>query len=271
MKLAIKLEPSDLEDCFRQEGLRRDIKVSSALLLIAIVFHLVSLLTDFKLLGESDALYFVWGIRGVSAVIAGVILVLLRRHRGVAFFDNTIFTWAVLLMIGVVAANSMFPRSYTTHVSWDLLLVLAVYALVPLSFSRQVTAALIITVGDIVLFAKFKILEQPGTYFDIFTAFVCANVLGSFASWELQRWRRQQFKAFQREADARSKLERALFEIKTLKGIIPICANCKNIRTDEGHWRQLEAYIRDHSDADFTHGICPECQMKLYPNLDKPV
>jgi len=56
-----------------------------------------------------------------------------------------------------------------------------------------------------------------------------------------------------------SQLKDALAEIKTLKGCIPICASCKKIRDDEGYWDQLEAYISKHTDAIFTHGLCPEC------------
>ncbi len=56
-------------------------------------------------------------------------------------------------------------------------------------------------------------------------------------------------------------------EIKTLRGIIPICASCKKIRNDKGIWEQIETYIRDHSDAEFSHGICPECMQELYPEL----
>jgi hypothetical protein len=62
-------------------------------------------------------------------------------------------------------------------------------------------------------------------------------------------------------------LQKALSEIKTLKGILPICAACKKIRDDQGYWTQIEAYIRDHSEAEFSHGICPECKKKLYPDF----
>jgi PAS domain S-box-containing protein len=64
-------------------------------------------------------------------------------------------------------------------------------------------------------------------------------------------------------------LQKAFSEIKTLKGILPICASCKRIRDDKGYWNQIEAYIRDRSDAQFSHGICPECREKLYPEFDK--
>jgi HAMP domain-containing protein len=59
-------------------------------------------------------------------------------------------------------------------------------------------------------------------------------------------------------------LEIALDEIKTLKGIVPICANCKKIRDDKGYWNHLESYIEKHSDASFSHGMCPECLEALY-------
>jgi PAS domain S-box-containing protein len=62
-------------------------------------------------------------------------------------------------------------------------------------------------------------------------------------------------------------LQDALAEIKTLRGIIPICASCKKIRDDKGYWTQMEAYIRDHSQAEFSHGICPKCTRELYPEL----
>lgn len=65
----------------------------------------------------------------------------------------------------------------------------------------------------------------------------------------------------------RDRLRDTLEQVRTLKGLIPICANCKKIRDDHGYWNQIESYIRAHSDAEFSHGICPECAKKLYPDL----
>jgi hypothetical protein len=62
-------------------------------------------------------------------------------------------------------------------------------------------------------------------------------------------------------------LQEALANIKTLKGLLPICFSCKQIRDDKGYWNQIETYIHEHSDANFTHGICPACAQKLYPDL----
>ncbi len=64
-------------------------------------------------------------------------------------------------------------------------------------------------------------------------------------------------------------LKQALAEVKTLSGLLPICASCKKIRDDRGYWSQIEEYISRHSEAEFTHGICPECANKLYPEYFK--
>lgn len=62
-----------------------------------------------------------------------------------------------------------------------------------------------------------------------------------------------------------SELRLSLSKVKTLSGLIPICASCKKIRDDNGYWNQLEEYIHKYSDAEFTHGVCPECMKRLYP------
>ena len=70
-------------------------------------------------------------------------------------------------------------------------------------------------------------------------------------------------------AERTEKLKKALDEVKTLKGIFPICSFCKKIRDDKGYWNQVEVYIRQHSEADFSHGVCPECAKKHYPEFYK--
>ncbi|MFA5353587.1 MAG: response regulator [Thermodesulfovibrionales bacterium] len=62
-------------------------------------------------------------------------------------------------------------------------------------------------------------------------------------------------------------LQAALATVKTLSGFLPICASCKKIRNDKGYWEQIEAYISEHSEAEFSHGICPDCARRLYPEF----
>jgi C4-dicarboxylate-specific signal transduction histidine kinase len=70
----------------------------------------------------------------------------------------------------------------------------------------------------------------------------------------------------QRTAD----LQQALASVKQLSGFLPICASCKKIRDDKGYWNQIEEYIRDHSEAEFSHSCCPDCARRLYPEYCDP-
>ena len=63
-------------------------------------------------------------------------------------------------------------------------------------------------------------------------------------------------------------LESALLEVKQLQGLLPICASCKNVRDDKGYWNSIEGYLTKHSDARFSHSICPDCKKELYPDID---
>ena len=67
-----------------------------------------------------------------------------------------------------------------------------------------------------------------------------------------------------------AQLQTALAEVKTLHGLLPICASCKKIRDDHGYWTQVEVYVMDRSDAEFTHGICPDCLQQYRANLPQP-
>ncbi len=64
-----------------------------------------------------------------------------------------------------------------------------------------------------------------------------------------------------------AELQDAIAKIKTLTGLIPICMHCKKIRNDNGYWEQVENFVRDHSTAEFSHGICPDCMTDLYPDF----
>ena len=72
-------------------------------------------------------------------------------------------------------------------------------------------------------------------------------------------------RAWLRQQTIQADLERALAEVKTLGGLLPICSHCKKIRDDGGYWNQLEAYLSEHTEAEFTHGICPDCAREYFP------
>jgi len=87
----------------------------------------------------------------------------------------------------------------------------------------------------------------------------------SFVAWLLESLRINFYTQLMKQ---RNELKKALDEIKTLRGMFPICSHCKKIRDDKGYWNQIDSYLRKHSEAEFTHSICPDCQTKYYSYLD---
>jgi len=79
-------------------------------------------------------------------------------------------------------------------------------------------------------------------------------------------------KQHEREREALiDNLKRSLGKVRKLSGLLPICASCKKIRDDKGYWNQIESYLSDHSEVEFSHGICPECTKELYPDTYKKI
>ncbi len=82
---------------------------------------------------------------------------------------------------------------------------------------------------------------------------------------ELEELQEKKVSFIQGEISFVKRLPKRISHVKTLSGLLPICTSCKKIRDDGGYWTQLEIYIREHSDAEFSHGLCPECVKKYYP------
>lgn len=139
--------------------------------------------------------------------------------------------------------------------------------------------------GELLLLLLFTIpIFQLAQHYDLFesvvefvdrhenweldeTLIVAIYLVFGLALFAFHRWHDQR----QIEQTLRQhvgELNNALAEVRQLQGVIPICASCKNIRDDQGYWHQVETYIHNHSAADFSHGICPECMAKLYPRYE---
>lgn len=94
---------------------------------------------------------------------------------------------------------------------------------------------------------------------------VLGYLLGfTFLAMGILRWLP---KIIEHNESIKKDLQQAESKVKVLSGFLPICASCKKIRDDAGYWTQIEAYIRNHSEAEFSHSICPECMKKLYPEF----
>ena len=113
------------------------------------------------------------------------------------------------------------------------------------------------TSGEIIESFETQRISNDGKILDVWLVVTClkddSGAIDSIATTERDI------------TEKKNELSRKENEVKTLRGLLPICASCKQIRDDKGYWHQIESYIRDHSEAEFTHGICPECSGGLYP------
>jgi hypothetical protein len=127
---------------------------------------------------------------------------------------------------------------------------------------KQMVELLVILAGSIIVFilsAYYDLIEKvviishryEHLQVDEFFTLTCFLSL-ALAVFSVRRW---------------LELRKALSEIRQLRGLIPICSGCKKIRDDEGYWHQIEMYFHDHSEVEFSHGICPDCIEKLYPDI----
>jgi len=126
------------------------------------------------------------------------------------------------------------------------------------------------------LFEKINSFSRKYEEFELDELFSFLIVVSSISIFftirrilDLRREMKRRFEAENLLKQTNSELSVRLNEIKTLQGIIPICANCKKIRDEEGYWHQVENYVSTHSKAVFSHSLCSECVEKLYPDLKR--
>jgi len=126
-----------------------------------------------------------------------------------------------------------------------------------------ITTALATVIGLLLFIRPFPEPTDRSVQNETLVALFAIEGCGiSFLAGQLHAERTRAKQEARDATQARDELQIALAHVRTLRGLVPICAWCKSIRNDRGYWEQLELYLKNHSDADFTHGMCPDCAKK---------
>lgn len=133
--------------------------------------------------------------------------------------------------------------------------------------AAQIVAAMLANQED---YCPVPLQTQKGTLIPVETRVTQGTWSGQPALFGISRDITERKQAEAEREKLIVELQTALNQVKRLSGLLPICASCKKIRDDRGYWQQIELYIREHSEADFSHGICPDCMAKLYPKEKYP-
>lgn len=258
----------ELETKFRRAQQKDELIRALVLMGISAVGFLTFIPTDYEFLGHTSLFWWMLAMR--LGIVLGTLAVMaaLWRKPGPRRADLLVLGWDLAIAAAIVAVTATRPPSYTGHAAINVLSVFLTYSVVPLPLRWQMLPALACTVAITALGLWVAPWTDRATALVIVYSLFEANGLGVLISWYLQRTRRKQFLAFEHEKELREKLEQALMEIKTLRGILPICTYCKKVWNDAGFWEQVEVYVHNHTYADFSHGLCPQCARQHYPQID---
>ena len=214
---------------------------------------------DYLFFGMEAPFAWLLTVRIGFAIASLVLFLKIPQIERPGLFELLAGAWTTIIVALALAANWTRPPDYLMHIAIDVLVILVVHAYIPNRWPMALVAGLAYSIGDV---AVLQLARAPAAAIATnayYLSLVTANVLG-FLMWRrLQISRRAMFHALSQEVRLRESLERSLTEVKVLRGILPICAQCKRVRDDGGFWQQVEVYFRDRADVDFSHGLCPTC------------
>lgn len=246
-----------VEAQYRLDRLPSDRRLAATLIGVAAALTAALAVVDLAVIAAHPEFGWLLPLRAAVAAIGAAAALASVRARRPAALDAVTFAWAVALASLAVAVGPTRPRTYTINFAFEALVITANWSLLPGTARRQALAGLLHTASSIAVAVRWRDLGGPGAP-ALGLALLGANVVGWFASTQLHLARRREFLE-------RRRLAAALAEVRTLRGLIPICASCKSIRAEDGDWHRLERYLTEHTDALLTHGLCEACCRKLYP------
>jgi hypothetical protein len=257
---------ADLEEEYRQSQLSSNRVAARWCIIATIIVSGLFLAADHRLLGQSTEFLILLGLRMTTIVLSLVTIALLHNTQKPRSFNAILGSWSMMVALGTAYVNSTRPAQFNGHIIITAELVLLTYCVVPLPLALQILVASVNTVAGPLLHNAIDPTGIGMSQAAVLQAYIMANLLGIIASIQLQRRKRQLFAAALRQKELTASLEQALAEIRTLRGILPICSHCKRVMNDAGAWEQVEVYVRKHTLAEFTHDICPECAKQHFPD-----
>ncbi|MBI3568013.1 MAG: hypothetical protein HY084_07415 [Gemmatimonadetes bacterium] len=257
------LAAAEVADDFAQHLLPQAIPQARAVVAVVTAAIVVFALSDYDIFGFSRTFWVLSAFRAVLVVCGVVAFTRLRPDVSSRTLRTTLFVYTLLVAGFFTALAPIRTLETLSYPLVGLALVMLSYLILPLPPRLQFWPAIVASSG--VMWWAFHGGATALMRIATSVVFVGGNVAGSLVSSQLRSWQRRHFLALRGQADAVARLEQALAEVRALRGILPICSFCKNVRDDRGYWQEVEVYMRAHSTTEFSHSICPECLHEHYP------
>jgi hypothetical protein len=246
----------------RVENDRRLVTAVVALFLIPGIWYLR---TDFALYaGNWERLSERLVLRALMVVAGLAALAFLRTTSSRESYSRIVFGFALASAAFIVAINALRPFGGTLPLRTPLFTLFMLYAALPNSFWRQVAPPLMLSAGLAVVRVAWATSSVDSDVAGDLLIVAAMNAIGVLIVQRRLRLEVEVNESWHAEHDVRVTVEQTLGELKLLRGIIPICMHCKKVRTERNDWQQIERYVREHSEAKFSHGLCPDCARTHY-------
>lgn len=165
--------------------------------------------------------------------------------------DSQIVVFCLFISGLIFVADSLTPLGVAGGVPYILVVLISLWSpSIKLPIGMAILGSILTTVG-------FYTSPSGGELWKVLSN----RSLALFAIWVVAI-----VSLYRKSMEAEKR--KALFELKILRGVLPICASCKNIRDKKGRWHRVESYLKGHSEVEFSHSICPDCARELYPNVE---
>lgn len=206
----------------------------------------------------------------IGAVVLGSAYYIHRSREYFSGYHLLLLFNQMLIAVGIFALAIMRSMFFAYLGVNTVLFTLIFYQFINNRFYFTVFACAYLGLGSIVtslLFLEMSFSDLLGSLFFLFPI----NFLGILILRSINKIRRHDYltyiqlkKSNEDKKELIESLQASLDEVKVLRGFLPICANCKKIRDDDGYWNRIESYIEKHSQVEFSHGLCPQCYKDLY-------
>ncbi len=205
---------------------------------------------------------------GIRALMGAVLIYgafgVMRAKTARRFEHRLLVTTGAAVLVEL-ALRLLRPPENITPVWLEIVLVLGCYAILPNRPMFQAIVALTLSIGTSLILVFYNTGVSVADRTGIILTLAIANAVGIVASRERVARQRREERAWRNERDAKLALQQAHSEIRILRGLLPTCAHCRRVRAETGEWQEMERFVSEHSEAQFSHGFCPQCITEHYP------
>jgi hypothetical protein len=224
--------------------------------------------TDLLLLARGfDHVDLRFGVRAFALVGLIFMVAAVGRARERRQLDSILIVAAWTIAALMLLMNSLRPEGSALPMRSPIMALLVMYGTLHLRPRHLIVPAVVFSLGLVVLRLTRLTSTADGDVAGDVVVLAVVNAIGIALTVRRRDREAVEDAAWTALRTTRDAAEQALRELKTLRGIIPICSHCRQVRTEAGAWQQLERYVRAHTEAEFSHGICPDCLAQHYSEL----